>query len=86
MVLVLLWGIWILSGGLESVFDWIIEVMHEEMANVIRFPKQPISWRFTVKLRNVQCSCIAGVAALINEIWKKSFWRTLLDTLFNVDP
>ena len=70
LVLVLLQVSWIICGGLESVFDWIIEVMHEEMANIILFAEQPRLWHLTVKLGYVQCSCIASVTAPINEIGK----------------
>ena len=50
LVLVLLWVSWILPGEVESVFDCLIEVMHEDMANVILFPDQPFPWSFTVNL------------------------------------
>ena len=83
--LVLLCVSLILPGEIESVFDRIIEVMHEEMANVIHFAKQPSPWHFTLNLRYVQFSCIAGFAAPINVIEKQSFWHTLMETLFHVD-
>ena len=70
-LLVLLRVGWVLPGRLESLFDRIIEFMNDEMANIIRFADQPIPWRLTVKLGDVQCSCIAGVAEPINEIGKQ---------------
>ena len=86
MVLVLLRASWIIPGGIGSVFDRFIEVMYEETDTVIRLSEQPSPWRFTVNIRDVQCSCIAGVTAPINEIGKHSFRHTLLDTIFLVDP
>ena len=82
MFLVLLWVSWILPGGIDSLFDHIIEVMHEEIDNIIRFSEQPSPWRFNVKLRDIECSFIAGVAAPINGIGKQPFRNTLLDTIF----
>ena len=73
-------------GGLENLFERIIEVMHEEMTNIIRFAKQTSPLRLTVKIRYFQCSCIAGVASTINDIGKQLFWHTLLDTIFLVQP
>ena len=82
--LVLLRLSWILPGSLESVFDRIIEVMHEDMDNIIRFDKKSSLGRLDVKIGGFQCSCIVGVAEPINEIGKQSFRNTLLDTIFIV--
>ena len=71
LVLLLLRVSWILPDGLESVFDRIIEVMHEEVDNIICFSDQSIPWHIHFKLGDVQCSFIAGVASPINEIGGK---------------
>ena len=60
--------------------------MHKEMTNIIRFADQPSLLRLTIKLGDFQCSCIAGVAAPINEMDKQSFLHTLLDTLLILSP
>ena len=86
MVLVPLRVSCIPPGGLENLFERIIEVMHEEMTNIIRFANQTSPLHLTVKLGDFQCSCIAGVASTINDIGKRLFWHTLLDTIFLVQP
>ena len=60
--------------------------MYENMANIIRFTEKPSPWSLTVKLGDFRFSCIVGVAEPVNEIGKRSFWNTLLDTRFLVDP